>query len=99
MASLMPDYVPTLANFGEAWETGDFIRYGINTIVICGGILAVQIVTISLAAYAFARMRFPGRELLFYVFLLQMMLVPVVLHGAEPAHDRGARPLRHAASA
>ena len=64
MASLIPDYVPTLANFREAWESADFLRYGINTVVICGGILAVQIVTMSLAAYAFARMRFPGRDAL-----------------------------------
>jgi sn-glycerol 3-phosphate transport system permease protein len=79
MASLIPDYVPTLANFREAWESADFIRYGINTVVICGGILAVQIVTMSLAAFAFARMRFPGRDTFFYLFLTQMMLVPIVL--------------------
>lgn len=79
MASLVPDYVPTLANFREAWESADFIRYGINTVLICGGILAVQIVTMSLAAFAFARMRFPGRDTLFHLFLTQMMLVPIVL--------------------
>jgi sn-glycerol 3-phosphate transport system permease protein len=79
MASLIPDYLPTLANFREAWESADFIRYGINTMVICGGILAVQIVTMSLAAFAFARMRFPGRDTFFYLFLTQMMLVPIVL--------------------
>jgi sn-glycerol 3-phosphate transport system permease protein len=79
MASLIPDYVPTLANFREAWESADFIRYGVNTVVICGGILAVQIVTMSLAAFAFARMRFPGRDAVFYLFLTQMMLVPIVL--------------------
>ena len=43
------------------------------------GILAVQCVTISLAGYAFARLRFRGRESLFYLFLLQLMLVPPVL--------------------
>jgi sn-glycerol 3-phosphate transport system permease protein len=79
MASLIPDYLPTLANFREAWESADFIRYGLNTVVICGGILAVQIVTMSLAAFAFARMRFPGRDAFFYLFLTQMMLVPIVL--------------------
>jgi len=79
MASLIPDYVPTLANFIEAWESADFIRYGINTVLICGGILAVQVTTMSLAAFAFARMRFPGRNVLFHLFLTQMMLVPIVL--------------------
>jgi sn-glycerol 3-phosphate transport system permease protein len=79
MASLIPDYVPSLVNFREAWDSADFIRYGLNTVLICGGILAVQVTTMSLAAFAFARMRFPGRNVLFYLFLTQMMLVPIVL--------------------
>src|SRR5580700_99736 len=69
MASLVPDYVPTLANFKEAFETGDFAVYYLNTAIVAFGILAVQIVTISLAGYAFARINFPGRETIFYVFL------------------------------
>jgi sn-glycerol 3-phosphate transport system permease protein len=79
MASLVPDYVPTLANFKEAFETGDFAVYYLNTAIVAFGILAVQIVTISLAGYAFARINFPGRETIFYVFLLQLMLVPPIL--------------------
>jgi sn-glycerol 3-phosphate transport system permease protein len=47
--------------------------------VLCGGILAAQCVTVSLAGYAFARLRFRGRGLLFYGFLLQLMLVPPIL--------------------
>jgi sn-glycerol 3-phosphate transport system permease protein len=79
MASLIPDYQPTLANFAEAWEMADFTRYYLNTIVICAGILAVQLVGISLAGYAFARLTFPGRTVLFYLFLVQLMLPPIVL--------------------
>jgi len=79
MASLIPDYVPSLANFAEAWDSADFALYYVNTLIICAGILAVQLVTISLAGYAFARLEFPGRTLLFYLFLMQLMLVPVVL--------------------
>ncbi|WP_156395944.1 carbohydrate ABC transporter permease [Bosea sp. Leaf344] len=79
MASLVPSYVPTLANFREAWASADFPRYGLNTLIISLGILAVQLVTITLAGYAFARLEFPGRSLCFYLFLLQLMLAPVVL--------------------
>lgn len=79
MASLVPSYVPTLANFREAWTSADFPRYGLNTLIITLGILAVQIVTITLAGYAFARLEFPGRTVCFYLFLLQLMLAPVVL--------------------
>jgi len=79
MASLLPDYTPTLANFIEALESGDFAVYYLNTAIVAFGILAVQIVTISLAGYAFARLEFPGRDVIFYVFLLQLMLVPPIL--------------------
>ena len=79
MASLVPDYFPTLAHFKEAFETGDFAVYYVNTAIVAFGILAVQIVTISLAGYAFARLSFPGRDFIFYVFLLQLMLVPPIL--------------------
>jgi sn-glycerol 3-phosphate transport system permease protein len=79
MAALIPDYIPTLANFIEAWDSADFALYYLNTIIICAGILAVQLVTVSLAGYAFARLRFPGRTLFFYLFLIQLMLAPIVL--------------------
>ncbi|HYD06993.1 MAG TPA: carbohydrate ABC transporter permease [Reyranella sp.] len=79
MASLVPDYVPTLANFKLAFESGDFALYYLNTAIVAFGILGVQVVTISLAGYAFARLSFPGRETIFHVFLLQLMLVPPIL--------------------
>ena len=79
MASLLPDFVPTLKNFALAFESGDFAVYYLNTAIVAFGILAVQIVTISLAGYAFARLSFPGRDVIFYVFLLQLMLVPPIL--------------------
>ena len=78
-ASLVPDFVPTLDNFAEAWSLGDFPLYAGNTVLVCGGILVAQVVTMTLAGYAFARLTFPGRTLLFYAFLIQLMLVPVVL--------------------
>jgi sn-glycerol 3-phosphate transport system permease protein len=79
MASLIPDFAPTSRNFIDAWEAADFPRYYLNSAIIVAGILAVQLVTITLAGYAFARLAFPGKEWLFYFFLVQLMLVPVVL--------------------
>lgn len=79
MASLIPSTAPSLANLAEAWASAEFPLYALNTILICAGILAVQLLTASLAAYAFARLDFPGRTFLFYAFLIQLMLVPVVL--------------------
>src|SRR5262245_47590711 len=79
MASLLPDFKPTLENFRNALESGSFGLYYVNTIIVVVGVLAVQCVTVSLAGYAFARLRFPGRDALFYAFLLQLMLVPPAL--------------------
>jgi len=79
MASLLPDLHPTLENFRNALESGSFGLYYINTLIVVAGVLAVQCVTVSLAGYAFARLRFRGRDVLFYAFLLQLMLVPPAL--------------------
>ncbi len=73
---------PTLENFGDALDAAPFLTYYFNTIVICAGILAVQLVTITLAGYVFARVPFPGREWVFGLFLLQLLLPLPVL--AEP---------------
>jgi sn-glycerol 3-phosphate transport system permease protein len=79
LASLLPAGPFGLGNFTEAWESGRFPLWYLNSAAVCLGILAVQAVTISLAGYAFARLRFPGRGAVFFLFLLQLMLVPPIL--------------------
>jgi sn-glycerol 3-phosphate transport system permease protein len=79
IASLTPAGPFALANFAEAWRSGDFPLWYLNTVLVCGGILVVQLVTITAAGYAFARLRFPGRDLLFVLFLLQLLLIPALL--------------------
>jgi sn-glycerol 3-phosphate transport system permease protein len=79
IASLIPSGGIGFDNFREAWSEGDFPLWYFNTFLMCGGILAVQCVTVSAAGYAFARLSFPGRTWLFYLFLLQLMLVPPIL--------------------
>ena len=79
IASLTPPGPFGLSNFTEAWRSGDFPLWYLNTLLVCGGILAVQLVTITAAGYAFARLRFPGRDLLFVLFLLQLLLIPALL--------------------
>jgi len=65
---------PSLASFATAWNSAPFPTYYVNTVIIVGGILIVQLVTITLAGYAFGRLQFPGKSVLFALFLLQMML-------------------------
>jgi sn-glycerol 3-phosphate transport system permease protein len=69
----------TLQNFRNAWDAAPFGRYFVNTIALCAMILAVQLVLVTLAAYAFARFEFFGREFLFSLVLVQLMIMPDVL--------------------
>lgn len=79
IASLTPAGPFGFDNFVMAWKSGAFPLWYLNTLTVCGGILAVQLVTISMAGYAFARLRFPGQGLLFTAFLLQLLLIPPLL--------------------
>jgi sn-glycerol 3-phosphate transport system permease protein len=79
IASLWPSGPFDLSNFSEAWRSGDFPRWYANTLIVCGGILIVQCITVSLAGYAFARLKFRFQNFLFVAFLLQILLPPAVL--------------------
>ncbi len=69
----------TFANFESAWQAAPFTRYLLNTVMLVTLILAAQFVLCTLAAFAFARLTFPGRDVLFAVVLLQLMVMPDVL--------------------
>jgi len=69
----------TLENFVRAWEAAPFARYFANTILLVTMVLAAQLILITAAAYAFARFEFPGRNLLFALVLVQLMVMPDVL--------------------
>ncbi|MGQ0722541.1 MAG: carbohydrate ABC transporter permease, partial [Candidatus Eiseniibacteriota bacterium] len=57
-----------------AWGTGPFPRYFWNTVFVAGCIVGGVVVTSSLAAFAFAFLRFRGREGIFNAFLSTMMV-------------------------
>jgi sn-glycerol 3-phosphate transport system permease protein len=69
----------TLDNFARAWEAAPFARYFLNTVILVTMVLAAQLVLVTLAAYAFARFEFPGRNVLFALVLVQLMIMPDVL--------------------
>jgi sn-glycerol 3-phosphate transport system permease protein len=69
----------TLDNFGVAWKRAPFPRYFLNTFLLVTSILAAQFVVCTLAAYAFARVRFPGMDIVFALVLVQLMITPDVL--------------------
>ncbi|UCG29308.1 MAG: carbohydrate ABC transporter permease [candidate division WOR-3 bacterium] len=78
-----PTIFPTMLmfnNYLEAFRQVDFSRYFLNTIVMTIGTTVLVFVTSALAAYAFARLKFWGRDLFFTLFLAMMMIpVPVYL--------------------
>jgi len=69
----------TLQNFVNAWNAAPFARYFLNTTLLVTMVLAAQLVLGTLAAYALARFEFPGRDLVFGLILVQLMVMPDVL--------------------
>jgi sn-glycerol 3-phosphate transport system permease protein len=69
----------TLDNFVQAWNAAPFARYFLNTFLLVTLILGSQMVLCTLAAYAFARFEFVGREIAFALMLTQLMIMPDVL--------------------
>jgi multiple sugar transport system permease protein len=61
-------------NYTTIWERIDFLRYYLNTTKLAVIITAVQLFTCSIAAFAFSRLRFPGRDVLFMLYLATMMV-------------------------
>jgi multiple sugar transport system permease protein len=63
------------SNYRDAWEQAPFGRFFVNSLVVTGTAVLSNLALCSLAGYAFARLRFFGRELLF-VALLATLMVP-----------------------
>jgi len=82
--SLLPKHW-TLSGYHEAFHTFNFGRYTLNSAIIAGAITISNLFLASLGGYAFARLRFPGREVLFFLVLGTLMipdqlrLVPIYL--------------------
>lgn len=72
-----PRWIPermTLDNYISAFEAAPFGRYYFNSVFVALAVTVGQLITCSMAAYAFARLQFRGRDVLFYVFLGTMMI-------------------------
>jgi len=69
----------TLTNFTKAWTYAPFARHFVNTVILVTMILSAQLVLCTLAAYAFARFDFAGRDIAFGLVLVQLLIMPEVL--------------------
>src|SRR4026209_2468118 len=81
-----PEIVPrelTLSNYQRLFETTPIVRWLVNTVVIAGVITAFHLLFDSMAGYAFAKRRFPGKNLMFWLVVstltvpAQVTLIPV----------------------
>src|ERR1700723_3630462 len=83
-STLIPEH-PTLDNFGYVFTQLPFVRYILNTFFVAGTITVLALFFHSMAGYAFARLRFPGREAIFLVIFstflvsLQVIIVPLFI--------------------
>ena len=84
--------IPTMANLFRpaGWHFSNYSyvltfgelpvwRFAVNSVVTTCGVVLFQLIFCSLAAYGFARLQFRGRDALFFVFLLTMMVPAQVL--------------------
>ena len=69
---------PTLQNYVDAFTTVNLARYFTNTIIFTLATTAIMMIVIIFAAFAFARLDFPGKNLVFGLFL-SLMMIPAEL--------------------
>jgi len=71
---LWPRQFYALQNFQSALTTAPLLRFLLNGFIVCGGILVVQLLVAIPCAYALAKLKFPGRPLLFALVLLGLCI-------------------------
>lgn len=69
----------TLENFQVVFDSAPFLQYGLNTFLIVAGILAVQLVTVTMGAYALACVNFRGKGLAMALIMVQIIIPADVL--------------------
>ena len=71
--ALIPQHL-FLGNFAIAWTNGNFAVYFLKSIIYTVCVVAGIVLIASLAAYSFSRLNFPGKNIIFYLFVAAMMI-------------------------
>ncbi len=78
-----PRWIPATfqwSNYKEALTSMPFDRFYLNSFIVAISVTTLQLLTSSLSAFAFARLRFKGRDVLFFLYLSALMIpFPVLL--------------------
>lgn len=75
--SLPPEWIPTsvsLNNFREAFANSPVTRWTLNSLFMALSVTAFQLLFATMAGYGFSKKSFPGRELLFWLYVSSMMI-------------------------
>lgn len=75
--SLPPEWIPSsvsLNNFYEAFANSPVTRWTLNSLLMAFAVTAFQLLFASMAGYGFAKKSFPGREIVFWVYVSSMMI-------------------------
>jgi multiple sugar transport system permease protein len=72
--SLWPKRFYGVENYSYALTAAPLLKFALNGVILCGGILVVQLLVAIPCAYALAKLRFPGRNLLFVLVLLGLAI-------------------------
>ena len=81
----LPEAAPTLANYREAWQRGNFLLAFANSTLVALAVTAFQVMTSALAGYALARLRFRGRQAVLLIVIatlvipFQLLVIPIFL--------------------
>lgn len=75
--TLLP-WPPRWDNYAKAWNSGPFLHYFVNNAVQTAGILVCQLLFACLAAFAFSKLRFRGRDACFLVVVACLIVPPQV---------------------
>jgi putative chitobiose transport system permease protein len=67
---------PTLANYTRVWQQLPVARFFLNSITVAGATVTLNLLFTALAAYPLAKMKFPGRDLIFYLLLATFIVPP-----------------------
>jgi ABC-type glycerol-3-phosphate transport system permease component len=74
--TILPDNFLNLDNYRIVFERQPFLRFFLNSFIVAAGSTLASLFLSSLAGYVFAKFEFPGKEVLFFVFILAVLMIP-----------------------
>jgi ABC-type glycerol-3-phosphate transport system permease component len=80
--SYPPDWIPNsffTGNFETILNETSYLRWGLNTLIFATSVTAITLIIDTMAGYAFARLRFPGRTFIFALILATLMIPTAVV--------------------